>query len=67
MRRNPIEVELTEEMIDAVARSLMINFEEQGFDEQDYINISKEAIDAFFMASREIRVKGSLYGRIELG
>ena len=66
MRRNPIEVELTDAMIEAVAHSLMINFEESAFDEQDYKDIAKEAIDAFFGASREIREKGSLYGRIEL-
>ena len=66
MRRNPIEVDLTDKMINAVAHNLMINFEEHAFDEQDFINIAKEVIDALFMASREIRVKGSLYGRIEV-
>jgi hypothetical protein len=53
-------------MIEAVAQSLRINFDETAFDHEDYMDIAREAIDALFMASREIRVKGSLYGRIEL-
>ena len=66
MRRNTVEVDLTKEMVEAVAKSLMINFEESSFDYQDYLDIAEEAISALFMASRELQVRGSLYGRIEL-